>query len=255
MGIICNWLAAGAGGGEPTAYRIRIVYDNTSAVKGCTADWGFSCLINGSLLFDTGKSFEILSQNMQFLGIEPQGIKKIVISHNHNDHYGGLHDLLGKIAPGAEVFGTGDFMARLHGKPFGAILHSIEKTIEIGRGIYALEPIPCSYTGGKLLETVVVLAKANEICIITGCAHPGLKIIVDKVKAVFPGKRIGLLMGGFHLFDTKNSELEEIAAYLKESGVGKVAPVHCTGKSSIEYLRNAFGAEFLEGGAGKEIRF
>ncbi|KAF5436411.1 7,8-dihydropterin-6-yl-methyl-4-(beta-D-ribofuranosyl)aminobenzene 5'-phosphate synthase, partial [Candidatus Methanophagaceae archaeon] len=63
--------------------KLRIVYDN-EAKEGLKCDWGFSCLIetgNRKLLFDTGASGAILSQNMGQLGIEKEELEFIVLSH------------------------------------------------------------------------------------------------------------------------------------------------------------------------------
>jgi len=75
--------------------RITIVYDN-EACPGLKSDWGFSCLVEAGerILFDTGPTGEELIFNMERLGIKAQSISKVVISHNHWDHAGGLEKLL-----------------------------------------------------------------------------------------------------------------------------------------------------------------
>ena len=78
--------------------KLTIVYDNDIYKKdmGLKADWGFSCLIETegeAILFDTGAKGEILLENMEILGVNPKSISKIVISHEHWDHNGGLKTL------------------------------------------------------------------------------------------------------------------------------------------------------------------
>ena len=75
--------------------KLTIVYDNEVFKKGLglRSDWGFSCLIQNneeSILFDCGAKGDILINNMRKLEIEPRNINKIVISHEHWDHNGGL---------------------------------------------------------------------------------------------------------------------------------------------------------------------
>jgi 7,8-dihydropterin-6-yl-methyl-4-(beta-D-ribofuranosyl)aminobenzene 5'-phosphate synthase len=75
--------------------RITIVYDN-QAHPGLKSDWGFSCLVEAEerILFDTGPTGEELIFNMDRLGIQTRSISKVVVSHNHWDHTGGLETLL-----------------------------------------------------------------------------------------------------------------------------------------------------------------
>lgn len=83
--------------------KLRIVYDN-EAKEGFKSDWGFSSLIESedrNLLFDTGASGDILTYNMQQLGIQREDIEIIALSHEHGDHTGGLGAVL---HPGVAVY-------------------------------------------------------------------------------------------------------------------------------------------------------
>lgn len=69
---------------------ITVVFDNNPYKKGLENGWGFSCLIEGmekTVLFDTGGN--ILLDNMQMLGIYPEAVDILVLSHVHSDHVGG----------------------------------------------------------------------------------------------------------------------------------------------------------------------
>jgi 7,8-dihydropterin-6-yl-methyl-4-(beta-D-ribofuranosyl)aminobenzene 5'-phosphate synthase len=71
--------------------KVTIVYDNETWQPGLEADWGFSCLVEEEgrrWLFDTGAKGAVLLANMQKLGIDPQTITAIFISHAHWDHLG-----------------------------------------------------------------------------------------------------------------------------------------------------------------------
>ena len=48
----------------------------------------------GCVLFDTGQSGTVLLHNLELLGIEPEAINALAISHAHYDHTGGLTALL-----------------------------------------------------------------------------------------------------------------------------------------------------------------
>ena len=73
------------------------VYDNYKVNPELKTAWGFGLVIetpNERILFDTGGNSEILLFNMKKLGIDPKSIDKIVISHIHGDHLGGLEGFL-----------------------------------------------------------------------------------------------------------------------------------------------------------------
>jgi len=83
---------------------ITVIYDNNPYTEGLRAEWGLSCLIRGSertILFDTGGNGSFLLENMNELGIDPQKIDTVVLSHLHSDHVGGLKEFLDK----NEIFG------------------------------------------------------------------------------------------------------------------------------------------------------
>lgn len=90
-------LTAGALGGASAVaagpLRITVLYDNTGHRPDCRADWGFSCLIEGTektILFDTGTKGDVFAANVGVLRVDLSRIDAIVISHPHGDHTGGL---------------------------------------------------------------------------------------------------------------------------------------------------------------------
>jgi len=91
--------------------KLTIVYDNDVYRKdiGLKSDWGFSCLIETgeeTILFDTGAKGRLLLYNMKKLDIDPSSINKIVISHEHWDHNGGLESLIAFVVD-AELYRLG----------------------------------------------------------------------------------------------------------------------------------------------------
>lgn len=77
--------------------RLTILYDNTTEDPRLTVAWDFAALVEYSghtVLFDTGLDGPSLLGNMEVLGVAPESIEAIVLSHEHGDHSGGLQDLL-----------------------------------------------------------------------------------------------------------------------------------------------------------------
>jgi 7,8-dihydropterin-6-yl-methyl-4-(beta-D-ribofuranosyl)aminobenzene 5'-phosphate synthase len=56
---------------------LKILYDN-EAPLGLRSGWGFSCLVDEHLLFDTGANVDTLLFNMQKLNVNLDRIDKIV---------------------------------------------------------------------------------------------------------------------------------------------------------------------------------
>src|SRR5688572_33328834 len=61
------------------------------------AQWGLSLLLDSqrasdarTILLDFGHTPEALMLNMELQGIDPRRIQTLVLSHGHNDHWGGL---------------------------------------------------------------------------------------------------------------------------------------------------------------------
>ncbi len=83
--------------------RLTILCDNTAAMKeGIRAEHGFSALIETggeTLLFDTGQS-GLFWHNAEVLGKDLMRVDRIVLSHGHYDHTGGLR----RIARSGKMF-------------------------------------------------------------------------------------------------------------------------------------------------------
>ena len=100
--------ASGRGGIVTT-----IVYDNNPGRGDLTPAWGFACVVGGlgkTILFDTGGDGRILLANLRKLGLDPNQIDAVVISHIHGDHTGGLASFL-RLRRGVPVYTPTGFPA------------------------------------------------------------------------------------------------------------------------------------------------
>jgi len=103
--------------------KVIIIYDNTVFRNDLRADWGFAALVeaNGkTVLFDTGASGSILLANMGKLGIDPNRISDVFISHAHFDHTGGLSPFL-DLNPDVSVWVPRSFRGLRHAKSIIAV--------------------------------------------------------------------------------------------------------------------------------------
>lgn len=222
--------------------KITILYDNYSTFPGFKTAWGFSCLVNGKILFDTGGDFDILSHNAALRKVKWQDVHTVVISHDHWDHTGGLWGLL-KQRSGLNVYlcpGFGKALAQKIRRAGGQPL-SCRDWKGLGNGIWLTAEMKGLYKNAPIAERALVLSSGKKLSVITGCAHPGPLRIIENVKARFSGLPIRCLSGGLHLKDESVGEIRRICAALKALEVEKVEASHCTGDKGIQVFEKIFG--------------
>lgn len=229
--------------------KLTILYDNTVVDAQLKSGWGFAALVEYSshtLLFDTGAT-SILLDNMQLLGVKPQSIEAVIISHEHFDHTGGLQALLDTgIRP--TVYAPSAFS-----NTFKEQVRARTKLVEVTGALTILPGIHLTRPVGSIVEQALVVETQDGTVVITGCAHPGITTIVRQAQEVVPGK-IFLLAGGFHLLEISDkSKLLSISDELRQLGVRKILPTHCTGDMAIDLFRTEFGDNYLNGGVGRII--
>jgi 7,8-dihydropterin-6-yl-methyl-4-(beta-D-ribofuranosyl)aminobenzene 5'-phosphate synthase len=238
--------------GKKKSVRITILYDNYVSKEGTQADWGFSCLIEGTektILFDTGTDPEILMHNVRQLKVGLKKIDAIILSHEHRDHTGGLLRII-KENRNLKVYVlksfTNDLVKNIEN--YGIDVVRIKHPVKICSGVYTTGEM-----GSEIKEQSLILESDSGMVIITGCSHPGIMDILLKTKNIFK-EDIYFVFGGFHLLDHSENQLQEIINQFIDLGVKKVGPTHCTGEVAIEMFRNAFGSEFVQMGTGLVIR-
>ena len=213
-----------------------MVYDNYTTDEKIIHGWGFSCLLDGHVLFDTGEDGKKLLANLETLNINPEDISKIVISHDHWDHQGGLWTLLEK-RPGITVYSCPGFTREFKDKvkELKGNLIELENLTEISNGIYSTGELIGTYKDDPISEQVLLCITEKGLSVITGCAHPGIVSIVDKAVTLFPDQELNTLMGGFHLSKISEKEVEEVYGKLKEYEFKNYGGTHCSGDFARQF--------------------
>ncbi|MFO7934716.1 MAG: MBL fold metallo-hydrolase [Bacteroidales bacterium] len=230
--------------------KVTIIYDNFQGDKKLETDWGFGCLVQygeNSLLFDAGRKVDLYKENAQQLKIKPEKIPALFISHSHGDHTAGMEWIITS-NPSIWCYLPSSFAMQLS---------------SMGRlpanSVAVAEPrllFDSFYSTGddfeKFNEQGLVVRTADGSVLITGCGHPGVVEMVSKAEEELEVD-IHTVIGGLHLLRTPDREVEQIAEKLKQMGVSRICPTHCTGDQAIEILKESFGEGYIAGGTGTEI--
>ncbi len=235
--------------------RIKVIFDKITENKKLHTGWGVSFLVDDRILFDTGENGSWLMENMKILKVDIDRIEAVVISHDHWDHQGGLWTLLRK-KKGLTVYACPNFSTEFKGKvkKLNGNLVEAKKNIEISKSIFITGEIAGEYKGEYMPEQALVVKTDKGISVITGCAHPGIIKILNRIKDVFLEENIYICLGGFHLMDKDERFIEIIANEFKEIGVKKAGATHCSGPKAEEIFKDKFKNHFLSIKVGIEIR-
>jgi 7,8-dihydropterin-6-yl-methyl-4-(beta-D-ribofuranosyl)aminobenzene 5'-phosphate synthase len=239
--------------GGARAVKIITVLDNYVVGPGLNARWGLAVAVvspTGTTLFDSGPSGEALLANMKQLGLEPSQFRNVVISHDHGDHTRGLRVFL-RVNPDAMVFLPGRAAAATrYVKAAGAKYRNVHGPIEVATGIRSTGPMDKSSH-----EQALIIDTEDGLVVITGCAHPGIVTVLKRVRSLNPGKRLALVMGGFHLYESSTEQIDAIIQDFRRMKVGKVSPSHCSGDYARKRFKEVYGPDYVEGGAGLVLLF
>lgn len=222
------------------SFTITNVFDNICAKNGYLTGFGFSILIFNNfsqnyLLFDTGGDGNILVHNIKKINTDIRKINKIIISHNHFDHAGGLGEILRR-NPKCETFVPKDNKSYFKRSFPESKIHGISELIEIEKNVYSSGQL-----GTQSKEQALFLkTKDNQFVVIVGCTHPGLENFILKAQKT---NDIKAVIGGFHGFN-KYSYLE---------GIEFLYPCHCT--QNIGSIQKRYPNQFKKICVGDSFKF
>lgn len=267
--------------------KITNIYNNDALPgKGLQSGHGQSFYIEyekEKILFDIGWKGKRFLNNINHLGISPNQIKKIVFSHGHMDHTGGLpaflkaktvNEPIGIIAhpsvtepKAVKIFGL-----RLLSASFPKLDKKLEERIKFN---FVREPFKVTTklsttgeirdrsekdgTSKKIVHKVngkwerdvlfddlsLILETKDGLVLICGCCHAGLLNTCAYVAKLF-NKNIIAILGGTHMLEFSKEEVEHVGDVLEKAyGSPMLYLNHCTGKKTISQLKARFGSEIV----------
>jgi len=228
------------------------VYDNYISRPDLRTAWGFACFIEGlekTILFDTGGDGRLLLSNMEKLGIAPEKVSIIFLSHVHADHTGGLPAVLEKNHD-FTVFLPSSFPKKMKDsiRTMKAKVVEVKKPMEVCRDAFSTGEM-----GTFIKEQSLYIPVKGGVAVITGCAHPGIVKIALRARELSK-TRPSLALGGFHMAGFPDRRINSVIKDLKELGVVRAAPCHCSGDRTRELFSHAFGGQFIKVGVGSVIK-
>ena len=242
-------------------FEIKILADNTMP-EPFVSEHGLSLSITygkEKILFDTGAGSALL-HNMSLAGEDPAQYTKLILSHGHYDHTGGIAGIL-PLMPQVEIFFaagiTKQRFSRHEDRPVRELTmpekcqkvlhlhnkcHEIAAFTEIATGVFLTGSIPRlsgEDCGGPFyldpdgcepdfIEDEQALLLDCGI-LIQGCCHAGIINTVEYCKKCRPDIPVKRIIGGLHLLHATPERLQETQAYLKRLELEELNTLHCTG--------------------------
>lgn len=270
--------------------RITTLTENTAQL-GFLAERGLSILVeteSSKVLLDTGLGVSAV-YNADLMGIDLSTIDKIVLSHAHTDHTGGLRDVLRRMRKQVDVIAHPDIWipkyvvygetSRYAGIPFvreeleslGANFILTKDPFQISDDIMTTGEVEmttdyekiddrlCVKEGGRMIadpladDLALIIRSGEGLALITGCAHRGIINTVRRVQKLTGGDYIHTIVGGTHLLLSSQERIESTAAELQELGLLRLGVSHCTGFNASAALAREFGEVFFLNNAGTQL--
>ncbi len=233
--------------GSLESCKLTVVVDNYKD-SGLEATWGVSIFAetpSARILFDTGPDPGVLERNLRRLGIDPNEIDFVVISHEHGDHVGGL-SYLAEVRPGMKVYVPRGVAGKL--KIPNLEIIEVDNTTKIAEGIAVIGWL----YGPPVEQALAINVKDVGLIILVGCSHPGVVNITSKAMRDL-GIKPYLVIGGFHMGGASSATCREVVQHLLDLGVKKIAPIHCSGERIRLILKQEFPENWLECHVGSRI--
>ncbi len=271
--------------------KIICAVNNTAAENsGLMAEHGLSFWIqtdHGVTLFDTGQTPQALSYNLDKLGLPGRAIDRLVLSHAHYDHTGGLEAVLpGRtdliIHAHPDIFRPRYSLRQGEYRSIGLAVDrdTLSRHYTLSLSDTPAEVMPGLWTTGGITQRPehagssphlfirdeagwqpdpylddlsMVLQTARGLVVICGCCHAGILNTLFHVQEHFEGPVIAAI-GGLHLVNADDLYLAHVIDVFEERFPGASLYLnHCTGDNAVARLQRALGSRVKPFPAGSVV--
>jgi 7,8-dihydropterin-6-yl-methyl-4-(beta-D-ribofuranosyl)aminobenzene 5'-phosphate synthase len=227
------------------------------------------------ILLDTGAHPDTVLENARDLKIDLSDVREVILTHNHWDHVSGLMNLRKEVmkknpsALSVVHVASGIFYSRpapqgeenqmiglkREYQATGGKFIEHDRAAEIFPGAWLTGPVPRKYpehnwnstgkvqTPAGLVEDTIpedqslVLNTPEGLVVVTGCGHAGIINILTFARGEFPDEPVEAVIGGLHLFQATDEQLNWTADKLKDFKVANLIGAHCTGIEAVYRIR------------------
>ncbi len=275
--------------------RVTVLVENTAFGRHVRGEHGLAFWIEiGSkrVLFDTGPGPEVLLHNAEHLAIELASADAVVLSHGHDDHTGGLEEVLRR-ARGVPIFLHPGALAQRFSRKKDGEVHEIgapclldepffrarassvawtKEATAITDGLWVTGQVPRTSdyedTGGDFYldhtcdipdpiedDQAVYFDTGDGTVVLLGCGHAGVVNTLRYVQGLTGGRPIHAVIGGTHLVAASRNRMDRTVAALREMDMGLLAPAHCTGARAQARLASEFPGRWEPCHVGARFEF
>jgi len=272
--------------------KLTTLSENTAGRVGLLAEWGLSVLVevdNYKVLLDTGLDMSA-AYNAVIMGIDLSAVDRMVLSHGHRDHTGGLRHVLSSMRKEIEVIAHPDIWAVKYSRTFskqeqyagipfarealeswGASFRLTKKPVWITDNIVTTGEIP-TLTEYEKIDSELFVKESGELrpdplkddlaliiktemglIVVLGCGHRGMINTLHHARKITGVEQIHMVVGGTHLIHASREQIDLTIAELKRLGVQRIGVSHCTGLPAAAILFQEFGDNFFFNNTGKVI--
>jgi 7,8-dihydropterin-6-yl-methyl-4-(beta-D-ribofuranosyl)aminobenzene 5'-phosphate synthase len=242
------------------------------------------------ILMDFSLSPSVYENNLRRLKLDPAKADAILLSHGHEDHYGGMTVALKQVKAPLYVGGPDAFVHRLFVTPartvdMGTLDRSmIEKagvrvvlaaapTVVADAGLitgeiphqtdYERVPPPMKMEKNAQVvqdplthEIALVFNVRNKgLVVITSCAHSGVINTIEYARKITGVRKVLAVIGGMHLTTATDETISRTVAALQAIQPTFLAPMHCTGNRALMKLASALPDAYVHPSVGTHCVF